>query len=205
MRHSNANARGGRWRIRYWPILLIMAAIAETVHAPSIGRSSASSAVPAVNVPTVPASKSPAAKDVGKSGTVPANPSFTLDDPASDADLKNVEIQPFNSPTQQDAPALPNLLPDVPDQSPMLGLDTAALPSAGAVDPLIQPPVSSNPVENGFSGLLSNGIIDNGPVSPGRVKEQSTLTTTTASSVPEPGLVMILAIGAVGLLRRRSR
>jgi hypothetical protein len=200
MRDRKANAGGAHYPLRYWPIVLIAAAIAESVHAPLIHRSAASSAMPEANAPSAADTSSPPAKELKKPVTVNPNPSS--DDPEFTSDPTDAELQPFVFPMLQDAS--PNLLPDVPAENLSAGLDPA-FPSVGA-DPLIQLPPWSQQGENGFGGVVApNGIISQSPVNPGRATVQTSPITTAVTPVPEPGSGMILAMGALGLLRRRCR
>jgi hypothetical protein len=183
--------------LRYWPALLIAIAIAESVHAPLIGQSSASASTPDVLAPSNSRVSPPPVKPVKGPQTLKLDPFSLLDESRPSVTPNRLDPSWFDVSPPQLLSRQSNLLPDnLSENLPAEGVPAADLPTvSGAWDP---------PGEDGFSGNVEpNRIISQLPINPGRVHEQKSVSTPTVTSVPEPGVCIFTTIGTLRLLRRR--
>ncbi len=194
MRRLGFQFRGGFRPLRYWPILLLATAIAESVHAPMLSRSNATPPRPDDNPPKATEPAKPPAKDPKKPGTWTADPTPDVDE--FEQQMPSSLATPITLVPARQPDDFESVYPDLPQPSG---------PITDAVDPVLQPPSpgGNNPLVDGPGGGEGGGGGDNnGPGNGGHTPRHPTVNNNVA--VPEPGTATILAVCVAGMLRRRS-
>lgn len=206
---QNRRKSGGRRPFKYWLVLLIAAAIAETVHAPAIHKAQGSVAPASASAPNKSNASKPSGKDSNSPGPVVAGAPRSGNDEQPKEQAAKPKIDASSLPS--DSPEAINLLPDaapVPNDPVADDSSSPFLPVAGSksdgFDPLLALPPETGqlPPYDLFGGFGSGGGFDVGAL----INPNLHLSTSTEiTAVPEPRCVVVVLLGGILLLRRRPR